>query len=221
MKRILSILSVITSMATLSTASFASESVIPEPLAKIPYIQFVYVDALLSSGYSSIAVVSDRDMPSLLQWGGSFTAGARLFNGKLIAGLTSGYSWANQYSTVVASVGNQRGGRWNVIAPVVGTTYGPFTAKLDFQFLGSYALATPTPQGDELSYNRPLGGRLTALYQLPLPFIPFQLPGHGVNAGVHLEMLRFSRAELSSGEAFALANAALYWQAGLSLGYVF
>ena len=168
-----------------------------------------YLDINGFGGYTGTTVASDDTTPKLAQFGLGFT-GAYQMSDNSFAGLSSDYRFINQYSAVIESVGNRKGTRWNIISPTIGVQMNHWTLKGDFQFLGNYELAKQTSTGSKITYKRPLGGRITALY----PFLDAE-----IHTGLYFEYLSFGYQYLSSGTGIDLSKRLLLWQIGVSITF--
>ncbi|OFZ81085.1 MAG: hypothetical protein A2583_10945 [Bdellovibrionales bacterium RIFOXYD1_FULL_53_11] len=161
------------------------------------------VDA--SGGYSQRGVSSAlKDTPRLGQYGFGISGGYE--TGPFIFGFCSDFRFINQYSTVKVLVGNTRGTRWNIVSPMAGFRYGAMAAKMDFQFLGNYNLSNKTADNADLSYGRPLGGRVAVYYVTPFSLL----------IGAYYEHVWFGSEKNSTKNEQVLSQRIGLWQSGLT-----
>jgi hypothetical protein len=158
-------------------------------------------------GYTQTTVPTGATKPTILTFGGGVHVGMPL--GPLTAGITSDFKMYNQYSDPDQVVGNQRGNRWNMVAPYVAMDFGSLTARVNVQFLGSYKLGNKTADGADLSYTKPFGGRADVLYGM----------GPKIKLGAYFEYLMFGNQNSTTTGDTVLTTKWKLTQFGLLLSF--
>lgn len=179
-------------------------------LSKAAFGSGLYGDVNLHAGYSSTSVPSGSSTPTLIQLGGGGTL-AYKFGDVFFLGVSSDYSFINQYSDVDTSVGNRRGTHWAMIMPSVGANFSGFTIKGNFEFWGNYYLYSPDVNGASIIYNKPIGFSIQGL----IPIVGM------LNLGAMFQWVRFGSQYSSISGDQAASNPFVLWQAGLMAALVF
>lgn len=173
----------------------------------------VFISPYVSVGYASLnasGVIPGANAPALSFYTGGVTAGYS-FAEIVLVGLSSDFSFINQYSNPINNGGNYRGTRWNIVSPSLGLQLADFTFIADVEFLGSYNLANSDVNGNSVSFSGPLGGKFRALYSIFSP----------INLGVQFEYLTFNTMVNSGTGNQTLSPSLILWQGGLIASYVF
>lgn len=161
-------------------------------------------------GYSSASVSQGMSSPTILQFNLGAT-GAYKFSSSWMLGLSSDFSFINQYSDTATSGANYRGTRWNMVSPTVGFVYKNLTILADAEFLGNYRIYLAAANGGDVAFSSPLGGRIRGTYPV----------AKNINAGWSFEYMTFgNRTNSISGDA-TLDSKQKLWELGAVVSYIY
>ena len=173
--------------------------------------EHLYLDAnanFASVGNASSSVASS---PTLLGYGLGLSIGYDVIR-VFFLGFAADAEWVGQYTAPDDATGNRRGNRLQ-FSPQIGARIGDFVFKGDYQFMGNYNLSTSDAAGNTVSYTKPSGFRLQALYGLT----------EDIYGGLIYQSVSFSNQHLvgpNAGDTALSQNFSLT-QFGVTLAYTF
>lgn len=123
-----------------------------------------HLEPFVAGGIGTAEVDGESSSPDMFYYQLGGTAGYHFIPLFYVGASASMYA-INQSSSTNADYGNRKGSRFD-IAPTVGFKFMGIHAKYELKMFGNYKLSKKTSSGDELSYESPMGHRLSAQYSV-------------------------------------------------------
>lgn len=157
------------------------------------------------SSYAEMEKYSPKNSYSELALTGGY-----FFTPSFYVGATASYQKIGQSSDADKPHGNRAGTRQELFSPTLGLRFLPFYLKLEYSFSGDYQMNEDTISGEELSYSKTSGYRVSAFY----------VSSGNPIFGIYYEDLTFKDEVLDS-EAFTLDDELKITHYGISVAWVF